>query len=109
MDDMILPANAALSATSRLLVEKAVGNSMKFRTLAVMTGCVAAAAILMLSHPVTAFGQPPAQGKQGPGAAPADVTFDRLLNAKKEPQNWMSYSGDGMSQRHSQLSQITTA
>jgi len=24
----------------------------------------------------------------------AQVTFDRLLNSGKEPQNWMTYSGD---------------
>ena len=33
----------------------------------------------------------------------AQVTFDRLLNSAKEPQNWMSYSGGFQSQRHSAL------
>jgi len=37
----------------------------------------------------------------------AQVTFDRLLNAAKEPQNWLTYSGSTMSQRYSTLSQIT--
>jgi alcohol dehydrogenase (cytochrome c) len=37
------------------------------------------------------------------------VTFDRILNANKEPQNWITYSGTEMSQRHSLLSQITPA
>jgi alcohol dehydrogenase (cytochrome c) len=40
-------------------------------------------------------------------ALDAQVTFDRLLNAAKEPQNWLTYSGSTMSQRYSTLSQIT--
>jgi alcohol dehydrogenase (cytochrome c) len=39
----------------------------------------------------------------------AQVTFDRLLNASKEPQNWLTYSGSMMSQRHTSLNQITPA
>src|ERR1700733_13878939 len=35
------------------------------------------------------------------------VTFDRVWNAGKEPQNWLTYSGTYMSQRHSALVQIT--
>ena len=38
-----------------------------------------------------------------------DVSYDRLLNAAAEPQNWLSYSGTYQSQRHSQLSQVTPA
>ena len=37
----------------------------------------------------------------------AQVSFERLLNADKEPQNWLTYSGGMMSQRYSQLTQIT--
>ncbi len=37
------------------------------------------------------------------------VTFDRILEANKEPQNWLTYSGSLMSQRHSPLTQITPA
>jgi alcohol dehydrogenase (cytochrome c) len=37
----------------------------------------------------------------------AQVSFDRLLNSGKEPQNWLTYSGNMNSQRHSPLSQIT--
>jgi alcohol dehydrogenase (cytochrome c) len=37
----------------------------------------------------------------------AQVTFDRILRADKEPQNWLTYSGSFMSQRYSTLSQIT--
>src|SRR5216683_2892596 len=40
------------------------------------------------------------------GSLSAQVSFDRLLNADKEPQNWLTYSGSTMSQRHSLLTQI---
>jgi alcohol dehydrogenase (cytochrome c) len=39
-------------------------------------------------------------------AVQAQVTFERLLNASAEPQNWLSYSGSYLSQRHSALKQI---
>ena len=35
-----------------------------------------------------------------------EVTFDRLLNADQEPQNWLTYSGTYSSNRHSLLDQI---
>ena len=38
--------------------------------------------------------------------APAQVTFERLLNPAKEPQNWLTYSGDYAGRRFSQLDQI---
>src|SRR5262245_20825913 len=37
----------------------------------------------------------------------AQVTFDRILRADKEPQNWLSYSGSVNGQRYSPLTQIT--
>ena len=37
------------------------------------------------------------------------VTFDRILSADKEPQNWLTYSGNTSSQRYSLLNQITPA
>jgi alcohol dehydrogenase (cytochrome c) len=44
----------------------------------------------------------------GIGAAlRAQVTLDRLLNADREPQNWLTYSGGYKSWRHSTLKQIT--
>src|SRR6202165_972044 len=43
------------------------------------------------------------------GSSWAQVTFDRLLNADKEPQNWLTYSGNVKGQRHSLLKQITPA
>jgi len=36
----------------------------------------------------------------------AQVTFDRLVNSAKEPQNWMTYSGDYSGKRFSGLDQI---
>jgi alcohol dehydrogenase (cytochrome c) len=36
----------------------------------------------------------------------AQVTFDRILHSDKEPQNWLSYSGNVMGQRYSTLAQI---
>jgi len=42
-----------------------------------------------------------AQPSQGP------VTFERIQNANREPQNWLTYSGNNMGQRYSPLTQIT--
>lgn len=41
--------------------------------------------------------------------AEAQVTYQRLLDATKEPGNWLTYSGSFMSQRHSPLAQIAPA
>src|SRR5689334_9892047 len=40
------------------------------------------------------------------GLVTAQVSFDRILNAAKEPQNWLTYSGTTNSQRYSTLTQI---
>jgi len=40
---------------------------------------------------------------------PAQITFDRLLHADREPQNWLTYSGAYNGQRYSLLDQITPA
>ena len=37
------------------------------------------------------------------------ISFERILGAEKEPENWVTYSGTTFSQRYSLLSQITTA
>src|ERR1700745_2495285 len=42
-------------------------------------------------------------------AVQGQVTHNRLLNAAKEPQNWLTYGGGFASQRYSPLSQITPA
>jgi alcohol dehydrogenase (cytochrome c) len=39
----------------------------------------------------------------------AGVTYERLLNAAKEPQNWLTYGGNYSSHRFSQLTQLTPA
>jgi alcohol dehydrogenase (cytochrome c) len=39
----------------------------------------------------------------------AQVTFDRLLRADQEPQNWLTYSGTLSGRRYSPLTQITPA
>ncbi|MBV9743887.1 MAG: PQQ-binding-like beta-propeller repeat protein, partial [Acidobacteriia bacterium] len=35
------------------------------------------------------------------------VTFDRIQNSNREPQNWLTYSGNNMGQRYSLLTQVT--
>lgn len=40
-------------------------------------------------------------------ASVTPVPFERIENAAKEPQNWLTYSGSYKSQRHSNLTQIT--
>lgn len=50
-----------------------------------------------------------AQGRGGPVNREAPVTpvpFERILHASQEPQNWLTYSGNLNSQRHSGLTQI---
>lgn len=43
------------------------------------------------------------------GAAAQNVTYQRLLNADKEPQNWLTFSGSYLGRRYSTLDQITPA
>ena len=45
----------------------------------------------------------------GVASLQAQVTFERILRADREPQNWLSYSGTPFNQRYSPLTQITTA
>jgi alcohol dehydrogenase (cytochrome c) len=40
--------------------------------------------------------------------AEAQVTFERILDADREPQNWLSYSGTVDNQRYSLLDQVNT-
>ena len=44
-----------------------------------------------------------------PTTAAAQVSFERLLRADEEPENWLTYSGSYKSNRHSGLDQITPA
>jgi alcohol dehydrogenase (cytochrome c) len=64
------------------------------------------AAFLLLSATLLAqdapfFGPPP--NKEAP---PPNVSYERLRDASKEPQNWLTYSGGYASQRHSLLTAI---
>src|SRR5579871_3450173 len=43
------------------------------------------------------------------GTTLAQVAYERILNAVKEPQNWLTYSGNYFSNRYSGLSQISPA
>ena len=36
----------------------------------------------------------------------AQLSYERILNAQDEPQNWLTYNGGYMAQRHSLLDQI---
>jgi alcohol dehydrogenase (cytochrome c) len=42
-----------------------------------------------------------------PAAAIAQVPYERILHADREPQNWLTYGGDYSSQRFSGLTQVT--
>ena len=39
----------------------------------------------------------------------AQVSFDRVVRADREPQNWLTYTGNLLGQRHSPLTQLTPA
>ena len=41
-------------------------------------------------------------------ACAQNVTFERIVNAAKDPQNWLTYSGDYGAQRYRELNQINT-
>jgi alcohol dehydrogenase (cytochrome c) len=41
--------------------------------------------------------------------APAQVSYERVLNASLEPQNWLTYSGDYKSWRYSALDKVNTS
>jgi alcohol dehydrogenase (cytochrome c) len=43
------------------------------------------------------------------GSLFGQVSYERLLHASREPQNWLTYSGNYSSQRYSALNQITPA
>ena len=48
-------------------------------------------------------------GAQNRQAPVTPVPFERILRANQEPQNWLTYSGNLSSQRHSLLTQINPA
>ena len=49
-----------------------------------------------------------AGGSGGDAPAFSPVTWERLVNAAEEPQNWLMYSGTFDSKRHSRLEQVHT-
>jgi len=64
---------------------------------------------LPLALAALASGQGLDQAPVNHEATVTSVPFERILGANKEPQNWLTYSGSAMSQRHSGLTQITPA
>ncbi|MEO8096909.1 MAG: PQQ-dependent dehydrogenase, methanol/ethanol family [Acidobacteriota bacterium] len=64
--------------------------------------------LILISMASLALAQGGRGGGQSKEAPVKDVPFSRILNANQEPQNWLTHSGTNMSQRHSQLKQITT-
>jgi alcohol dehydrogenase (cytochrome c) len=63
--------------------------------------------LLLLSVASVVWSQGPGRGPVNKDAPVTNVPFDRLLHAANEPQNWLTYSGSYMSQRHSGLTQVT--
>ena len=62
-------------------------------------------AIALLTGALPVFGQP-SESPPGEAASFSTVTWDRLLSAADEPENWLMYSGTLDSQRFSRLDQI---
>ncbi|HEX7122670.1 MAG TPA: PQQ-dependent dehydrogenase, methanol/ethanol family [Gemmatimonadaceae bacterium] len=61
------------------------------------------------AYPVTERAQPFAELGGAPGRAPPvarELGFERLRNARAEPENWLTYYGAYDGQRYSQLDQI---
>ena len=68
-----------------------------------MKWLVIAIAVLICAAPVFAE---PSESQSGAGPSLSPVTWERLLNAADEPENWLMYSGTLDSQRFSGLDQI---
>src|SRR5579871_5311620 len=66
-----------------------------------------AASIVAYLHSLAASGIPTTLNAVSGKAA--QVSFERILRAPQEPQNWLTYSGSLMSQRYSPLTAITPA
>ena len=43
-----------------------------------------------------------------PGSLDGQVSYERILDAADEPENWLTYNGGYSSQRYSELDQVTT-
>jgi len=66
-------------------------------------------AFLLLSITGLVWAQGGGRGNQNKEAPVTPVPFNRILQAKQEPQNWMTYGGGYNSNRYSELKQITAA
>ena len=62
-------------------------------------------AVAVLTCPVSVLAQP-SVSQQGASPSFSPVTWERLLNAADEPENWLMYSGTLDSQRFSRLDKI---
>jgi alcohol dehydrogenase (cytochrome c) len=62
-----------------------------------------AAVLLSLAQAAPAPATPPA-----PAADPGRITAERLVRARSEPHNWLTYSGSYDGQRHAPLAEIDT-
>jgi alcohol dehydrogenase (cytochrome c) len=63
-------------------------------------------AAFFVAATILAQGPPQNQNREAPATS---VTFDRILKANQEPQNWLTYGGNLSSWRHSDLTEITPA
>ena len=61
---------------------------------------------VLMSATLLAQEPPPFAPPPNREVAAPNVSFDRLLQSNKEPQNWLTYSGGLSSQRHSLLNAI---
>ena len=61
---------------------------------------------VVLGLAAAAFAPAAAHGQAGDGPYLTPVTWERLLNAADEPENWLMYSGTLDGQRHSRLDQV---
>jgi len=65
-------------------------------------------AVLWTAAAGLAIAQTPPIPQTPPGAQTSGpITFERIQNSNREPQNWLTYSGNNMGQRYSLLAQIT--
>ena len=62
--------------------------------------------VALLASVQLVAGQEPSSNSGSMTPAFSPVTWERLLNAADEPQNWLMYSGTLDSQRHSRLAEI---
>ncbi len=74
---------------------------MLMKKVTVLLGC--AAAFLFVACQTSG----PQPSRAGAGHGPANVTAQRLLDAEREPSQWMTYNGSYSEQHYSRLTQIT--